>query len=65
MDHETACDAPCSTCKSDWTCPYINIGCSLPRNQHFCPKCDPDPTTCRECGMHSEKHLLGCSKYTR
>lgn len=48
MDHDAACDAPCSKCKSDWTCPYIQIGCSVDYDKHVCPKCEAQPMTARE-----------------
>ncbi len=70
-EHDRSCDAPCSICKSDWECPYMGIACDLPRDKHFCPKCDPNEATCRECGVHSDTHrgihsnahLYGCSKF--
>ena len=57
-DHDTSCDAPCSRCASDWTCPYMGIACRIPHSEHLCPKCDPE-AKCRECGAH-DGHLYGC-----
>lgn len=39
LEHDTACDAPCSRCGSDWTCPYMRIGCDIDYQKHLCPTC--------------------------
>jgi len=48
LDHDTSCDAPCSICRSDWSCPYMGIACDTPRNRHVCPFCKKPCRTCQK-----------------
>ena len=59
MMHDVECGLECSVCHGEWRCYYVAIGCD-PYSPHYCPKCDPDPTTCRACGRHGGEHDWVC-----